>query len=163
MAKVSLETAACWVMEQEGGVTTRDIAKHYRLTTREANRVVSGIRHMKRYVTEWVPGNGHSPNANTCIPGTLKVLAVNRAKWHKHTWGPIVGVRIFHSDGADNTLHFDTVYDADLIGGFCNVSIYKCLNKKLDAHAGYIWMTKAEYEEHLNNPHDPYTENFYSN
>lgn len=163
MANISMESIARWIMERAGGATVRDVCAKFGLTKKEASRALANIRKTVRYKTVWVPGNGHPPNSHACVPGTLKVLEVKKAKHHKTAWGAVVAVRCSHSEGADNVLHFDTVYDADLIGGFCNVSIYKCLSKQLSAHAGYFWLTKEEYDRLLNDPHDPYTENFYSN
>lgn len=142
--RVPIETIAKWIMDRDQGATTRDIAKEFKLTTRESANTMAAIQRMDRYTTIWVPGNGYPPRSKQCIPGTLHVIAINKPQFVKNPWGAVTATRVNPKGDDADVLMFGSVYEADL-AGFCNVAIYGCLNGDAKTHAGYVWT--AEFQD----------------
>lgn len=146
--RVPILTIASWIRDRPQGATTRDLQEHFRFDCKQAATLLVALRNMKRYVTEWTPGTG-APHSRDCKPGTLKVLAINKPTHHKHPVGAIVGRRVNPIGDDGDILFFNSVYEADLIGGFLNACIYQCLRGKAKSHGGYRWMKRADYDKEI--------------
>jgi hypothetical protein len=143
--KLTQEQMAYWIMSHPDGVTADDIAAEFSLTNREANNYLHNIRLRDRYDTRWVKAIGW-PHSKNRTPARLFVDAVNAPVFSKNPWGAIVGVRPEPKGDDADVVHFSSVYQADTVGGFCNVAIYACLNGDNHTHGGYRWMKKSDYE-----------------
>lgn len=149
MAKVSLAKAAEWAMQFPDGVTARDFQEHFRMERAHANVLVFNLRRRDKYLVEWTPGTG-SPRSPDCVLGRLKVFGTRPRPVKGGGFGPIVGVYIgTPPKGVPPTLHYVSGYEAELKGGFLRTCIYDAIRGKASQHAGYRWMTQADYEKEI--------------
>lgn len=149
MAKVSLVRAAEWAMQFPDGVTARDFQEHFHMERLQANVLVHNLRNRDKYVVEWVPGSG-APRSRDRVLGRLKVLGTRPRPIKGDGYGPIVGVYIGDAPaGVPTTLHYASGYAAELTGGFLRTCIYDCLRGAASRHGGYRWVTKADYDQRI--------------
>ncbi|HGY1008128.1 TPA: hypothetical protein ACNUUR_000689 [Aeromonas salmonicida] len=125
-----VQDVAEWVHTRVEGALCGDVATEFAITAIKASMVMSQIHRESRFTTRVehsciLDANGKGRNTRR-----LYVDAVQTPQWHKT---PVIGT------AGDQVVRFDSITDAETIGGFVRVSITRCLAGQQEKHGGYHW------------------------
>ena len=127
------QDVAEWINARPDGAISADVAKQFSMTVSRASVLLSQIHREKRFTTRVEHLCLRNDNGKGRHTRRLFVDLVQAPQWHKT---PVIG----ENEDKSQVVRFDSVTDADRIGGFCRHSITLCLNGTQDKHGGYRWI-----------------------
>lgn len=126
-----VQDIAEWVHARPEGAISAEVAAAFNLTVSKASIVMGQIHREVRFTTRVEHFCMVGENGRGRYTRRLYVDQVQDPQWHKT---PVIGI-----NEELQVVKFDSIVEAERIGGFVRVSITRCLNNSQATHGGYRW------------------------
>ena len=131
-----VQDVAEWVHARPEGAMSADVAAAFSLSTTRASMVIGSIQREPRFTTREEYDQGMDAAGRAITVRRNYVDTVSPSQWECK---PVMGTYC-----RDNrTVRFDSIRQAELVGGLVGDWISRCLRGEQRHHGGYRWVAVA--------------------